>query len=55
MSGTLIEVLCQLLFPVNGVPPLLTNLISNSESYSNVTVAMLAVPEFKKYCAPLWL
>ena len=52
MVSTLIEVLHRLLFPGDGVPPLLTNLISNSEHYSNVTVATLAIPEFKKYTVP---
>ena len=52
LTGTLIEVLCQLLFPGDGVPPLLIDLISNLENYSNVMVATLAVLEFEKYSVP---
>ena len=54
MACTLIEVLHWLLFPGDSVPPLLTDLISNSENYSNVMVAMLAIPEFEKYSVPCY-
>ena len=54
MASTLIEVLHRSLFPGEGVPPLLTDLISNSENYSNVTVAMFAIPEFEKYSVPCY-
>ena len=49
MASTLIKVLCWSLFPGDGVPSLLANLISNSENYSNIMVATLAIPKFEKY------
>ena len=52
MAGTLIELLWQSLFPGNGVPPSLADIISSPGSYPMVTISTLAVPEFEKYSVP---
>lgn len=52
IAGTLIELRRQSLFPGDGVPPPLANLIYNPENYPTITVATLAVPEFENYAVP---
>lgn len=52
MAGTLIELLRQSLFPGDGVPPSLADIISSPGSYPMLTIGTLAVPEFEKYSVP---
>ena len=52
IAGTLIELLRQSLFPGDGVPPSLVDIISSPGSYPMVTISTLAVPEFEKYSVP---